>query len=168
MCKTIRRTLRNNIRKYTNLSFYEVYTVPRLTVWVTTLLLHKRRIQAAEMMFLKAVKWCRRIYFMTNEHVRRELDVFWITEKKYMHLEKSGGSMWKEEEEYEDGSKWSLKTTSYNHHSLRLLIASVPFIYQNTREMYAFCWPILISCYDRRCRRLIAVKLTTLEVGSKL
>lgn len=84
ICGTINRTLRNKTRKDTKIKFYKTMAVPILTYgsesWVVKET-DKRKLQAAEMRFLRKVKGCTRRDQIRNEDIRQELGIYNLNEK---------------------------------------------------------------------------------------
>lgn len=84
MCGTIRRTLKNKTLKSTQLKFYKTMAVPMLTYACENWTLNrsnKRRIEVAEMKFLRSVAGYTLLDKKYNEEIRTELNIFNLTER---------------------------------------------------------------------------------------
>jgi hypothetical protein len=67
-----------------NLKFYKIMAVPVLLYGSETSTPRKRnwnRIQAAEMKYLRTVKWCTRLDQIRNEDIRNDLGISPLSEK---------------------------------------------------------------------------------------
>lgn len=84
ICSTIHKTLRNKTRKETRMKFYKTMAVPTLLygseVWVSSNST-KRKIQSAEMYFLRRTKGCTLMDKVKNEEIRTELQTVSINEQ---------------------------------------------------------------------------------------
>ena len=81
---TIRRTLKNKVRKDTMLKFYKVMSIPTITYGSETWTINnknKKRIQSAEMRFLRSVAGYRLTDRKRNIEIREELNVGELNEK---------------------------------------------------------------------------------------
>ena len=84
MCGTIHRTLRNKTRKDTMIRFYKVLAVPLLTYGSENWVLNrtaKRRIETAEMRFLRRIPGYTLRDHIPNHKIREELDIYKLEEK---------------------------------------------------------------------------------------
>jgi hypothetical protein len=84
MCRTIECTFTNKTRKDTQLKFYKGVAVPTLLYGCETWALNrsdKRKIETAEMRFLKYVAGCTRRGEISNLTIRSELQIFNINYK---------------------------------------------------------------------------------------
>jgi hypothetical protein len=78
ICGVIARTLKKKSRKERNLKFFKIMAVPVLLYGSETWTPRKRdwkRIQAAEMKYLRPVKGCTRLDQIRNEDTRNELGI---------------------------------------------------------------------------------------------
>lgn len=84
LCGTINRNLKNKARKETQIKFYKVMAVPSLLfgseTWTMTAA-DSKKLQAAEMKFLRSVKGCTILDKIRNDKIREELMIFSLEEK---------------------------------------------------------------------------------------
>jgi hypothetical protein len=84
MCGMIRRTLRQKTLQITQLKFYKIMAVSMLTYasenW-TINLSDKKKIESAEIKFLRSVAGCTVLDQKRNTDIRSELKIFNLTER---------------------------------------------------------------------------------------
>jgi hypothetical protein len=84
VCGTVHKYLTHKTRKDTRLEFYESTAVPiwiyGSEAWVLTRR-EESKTQSSEMLFLRRVKGCSRIYRTKNDDIRQELNIFTLMDK---------------------------------------------------------------------------------------
>lgn len=84
ICGTINRTLRNKVRKETQLKFYKVLAVPVILYGSESWILRRKdesKITAAEMRFLRSVEGVSRSDRIPNDEIRQRLEISAILDK---------------------------------------------------------------------------------------
>lgn len=91
ICGTIKRTLKNKVRKDTMIKFYKTMAVPAALysseTWTMTSR-DKSRLQAAEMRFLRSVLGVTKRDRIRNEDIRNQLQIFNLNEEIDHHRKK--------------------------------------------------------------------------------
>ncbi|KAJ4431286.1 hypothetical protein ANN_19883 [Periplaneta americana] len=84
MCGTIKRTLKNKTLQSTQLKFYKVMAVPTLTYASDNWTLNRadrRKIETAEMKFLRSIAGVTILDRKRNEDIRKDLNIFNLTNR---------------------------------------------------------------------------------------